>query len=89
MKFTIGFFIGLLTGITIILGPVIAVFVAVGLMAQKDSDDDTVNSTVVNNNVPPKDLSETDLPATPEKPSFTEGDPGQGPSKVIYRGSST
>jgi uncharacterized oligopeptide transporter (OPT) family protein len=63
VKFGIGFLIGLLTGVTIILGPVIAVVVAVIL---KDENDTVVNNTTVVNDVP-EDLPETDLSTTPDK----------------------
>lgn len=65
MKFGIGFLIGLLTGVTIILGPVIAVVASVIL---KDSDDTTVNNTTV-----VEDLPETDLSTTPEKIHYRGG----------------
>lgn len=43
MKFILGFFIGLLTGVTIILGPVIAIFVSLGIsgISSDEPTDDT------------------------------------------------
>jgi len=43
MKFILGFFIGLLTGVTIILGPLIAVFVSLGLSSSSDEPTDDPN----------------------------------------------
>jgi hypothetical protein len=45
MKFILGFFIGLLTGVTIILGPLIVVFVSLGLSNSAD-DEETLDLPV-------------------------------------------
>lgn len=41
MKFIIGFFVGLLTGMLLILGPIVAIFCAVCLLGNKDDDSST------------------------------------------------
>jgi hypothetical protein len=52
MKFILGFFVGLLTGVTIVLAPLIAV--VAGLVASgQSSDDEPVSSTSTSREEPP------------------------------------
>lgn len=51
MKFILGFFVGLLTGILIILGPVVGV-VAVLVIARQEDDSTDVSSTSTEETTP-------------------------------------